>query len=129
MRAALLVAAVLGAAVSANGAGVRGSGDASGVSLPQFRLAQQEQVQVSIKELELLSTESAQLLQEAKALQGQLSAAPDGVAMDFWACFGKCSAREQLLCASFATIPWPFNPSKAAACRALIATKCGLECQ
>ena len=127
MRAALLVAAVLGAAVSANGAGVRGSGDASGVSLPQFRLAQQEQVQVSIKELELLSTESAQLLQEAKALQGQLSAAPDGVAMD-WACFGKCNAREQLLCASFATIPF-VGPFKAAACVALIATKCGLECQ
>ena len=120
MRAALLVAAVLGAAVSANGAGVRGSGDASGVSL-------QEQVQVSIKELELLSTESAQLLQEAKALQGQLSAAPDGVAMD-WACFGKCNAREQLLCASFATIPF-VGPFKAAACVALIATKCGLECQ
>ena len=127
MRAALLVAAVLGAAVSANGAGVRGSGDASGVSLPQFRLAQQEQVQVSIKELELLSTESAQLLQETKALQGQLSAAPDGVAMD-WKCFGICNGREQLLCAQFATIPI-VGPAKVAFCVALIATKCGLECQ
>ena len=54
-------------------------------------------------------------------------AAPADVAMD-WACFGKCNAREQLLCASFATIPivgW----AKAAACVALIATKCGLECK
>ena len=127
MRAALLVAAVLGAAVSASGSGVRGSDSASDVSLAQFRQAQLGQVQASIKELELVSDESARLVQEAKALQGQLSAAPDGVTMD-WACFGKCNAREQLLCASFATIPivgW----AKAAACVALIATKCGLECK
>ena len=126
MRAALVVAAVLGAAVSASGAGVRGSDSASDASLAQFRHAQLDQVQASIKELELVRDESARLVQEARALQGQVSAAPDGVAMD-WACFGKCNAREQLLCASFATIPivgW----AKAAACVALIATKCGLEC-
>jgi hypothetical protein len=50
-----------------------------------------------------------------------------GVEMD-WKCFGICNAREQLLCAKLATIPvvgW----AKAAACVALIATKCGLECK
>ena len=123
----MVVAAVLGAAVSASGSGVRGSDSASDVNLAQFRQVQLDQVQASIKELELVSDESARLVQEAKALQGQLRAAPDGVTMD-WACFGKCNAREQLLCASFATIPivgW----AKAAACVALIATKCGLECK
>ena len=93
----------------------------------QINSGRLDQVQASIKELELVSDESARLVQEAKALQGQLSAAPDGVTMD-WACFGKCNAREQLLCASFATIPF-VGPFKAAACVALIATKCGLECQ
>ena len=53
--------------------------------------------------------------------------APADVAMD-WACFGKCNAREQLLCASFATIPF-VGWAKAAACVALIGSKCGLECK
>ena len=84
-----------------------------------------------IKELELVRDESARLVQEANALRGQVSAAPDGVTMD-WACFGKCNAREQLLCAKFAMIP-VIGPVKVAACttiqQALIATKCGLECR
>ncbi len=66
--------------------------------------------------------------QAAKTLQGQLNAAPDGVTITMdWACVGKCNARKQLLCASLATIPF-VGPFKAAACDALIATKCGLEC-
>jgi hypothetical protein len=127
MRAALVVAAVLGAAVSASGAGVRGSDSASDVSVAQFRQAQLDQVQATIKELDLVRDESARLVQEANALRGQLSAAPDGVTMD-WACFGKCNAREQLLCAQFAMVP-VIGPVKVAACVALIATKCGLECK
>ena len=54
-------------------------------------------------------------------------AAPGAPAAMDWACFGKCNAREQLLCASFATIPF-VGWAKAAACVALIGTKCGLEC-
>jgi hypothetical protein len=126
MRAALVVAAILGVAVSASGAGVRGSDSASDVSLAQFRQVQLDQVQASIKELELVRDESARLVQEATALQGQLSAAPDGVAMD-WECFVKCSAREELSCPTSPIDGWGWK--KAAACRALIGTRCGLECQ
>ena len=127
MRAALVVAAILGVAVSASGANVRGSDSASDVSLPRFRQEQLAQVQASIKELEQLSDESARLVQDAKTLQGQLSAAPDGVTMD-WACFGRCNGREQLICAKLLIIPF-VGWAKAAACVALIGTKCGIECQ
>ena len=123
MRAALVVAAVLGAAVSASGAGARGSDSASDASLAQFRQVQLDQVQASIKELELVREESARLVQEARALQGQLSAAPDSVAFD-WACFGKCSAREELFCSTSPFDGW----AKAAACKAMIGARCALEC-
>ncbi len=99
----LIVAAVLGAAVSAKGAGVRGSDNTSDESLPQFRLAQLDQVQAPIKELQLVSQESARLAREARALQAQLSAAPDGVFLMDWAYLASatrassCSARELLL--------------------------------
>ena len=49
------------------------------------------------------------------------------VAMD-WACFGRCNGREQLICAKLLIIPF-VGWAKAAACVALIGTKCGIECQ
>jgi hypothetical protein len=86
-----------------------------------------QQVFLNVKPPGNIFVDAGPVAPVAPAAPAAPAASAAGIQMD-WKCFGICNAREQLLCAKLATIPvvgW----AKAAACVALIATKCGLECK